>query len=97
MEGVLPGTVSPLPAEIQRRPREELNPRGGPPLNMKLSRDAALSRIPAPHLLKQEQLQLAGATFRDNGSVQHLQIEAVSYTNDKSLIPPKPSVWRFRL
>jgi len=33
--------------------------------NMKFSRDAALSRIPAPHLLKQEQLQLAGASFRD--------------------------------
>ena len=32
---------------------------------MKFSRDAALSRIPAPHLLKQEQLQLAGASFRD--------------------------------
>ena len=31
----------------------------------KLSRDAAVSRIPAPHLLKQEQLQLAGASFRD--------------------------------
>ena len=33
--------------------------------NMKFSRDAALSRIPAPHLLKQEQLQLAGASFRE--------------------------------
>ena len=46
--------VGPMPAEIhtsQRRPREELTPRGG--------------RIPAPHLLKQEQLQLAGASFRD--------------------------------
>ena len=34
--------------------------------NMKFSRDAALSRIPAPHLLKQEQLQLACASFREN-------------------------------
>ena len=33
-------------------PREELNA-----LHMKFSRDAALSRIPLPHLLKQEQLQ----------------------------------------
>ena len=32
---------------------------------MKFSRDAAISRIPAPHLLKQGQLQLAGASFRD--------------------------------
>ena len=38
---------------------------GGGPVHMKFSRDAALSRIPAPHLLKQEQLQLAGASFRD--------------------------------
>ena len=53
--GVKQVTVGPMPAEIhtsQRRPREELTPRGG--------------RIPAPHLLKQEQLQLAGAScFRD--------------------------------
>ena len=34
--------------------------------NMKFSLDAELSRIPAPHLLKQEQLQLAGASFRDH-------------------------------
>ena len=39
--------------------------RGGPPLHMKFSRDAAIPRIPAPHLLKQGQLQLAGASFRD--------------------------------
>ena len=32
---------------------------------MKCSRDAAISRIPAPHLLKQGQLQLADASFRD--------------------------------
>ena len=32
---------------------------------MKFSRDAAISRIPAPHLLKQGKLQLAGASFRD--------------------------------
>ena len=38
---------------------------GGGPLHMKFSRDAAISRIPAPHLLKQGQLQLAGASFRD--------------------------------
>ena len=31
-------------------------------------RDAVLSRIPAPRLLKQEQLQLAGASFREKGS-----------------------------
>ena len=54
----------------QRRPRGELNPRGGgrggaPPLHMKFSRDAAIPRIPAPHLLKQGQLQLAGTSFRD--------------------------------
>ena len=52
----------------QRRPRGELNGRaggGGGPLHMKFSRDAAISRIPAPHLLKQGQLQLAGASFRD--------------------------------
>ena len=54
----------------QRRPRGELNPRGGgrgggPPLHMKFSRDAAIPRIPAPHLLKQGQLQLAGASFRE--------------------------------
>ena len=50
----------------QRRPRGELNPRGGEggdPLHMKFSRDAAIPRIPAPHLLKQGQLQLAGASF----------------------------------
>ena len=40
---------------------------GGGNLYMKCSRDAALSRIPAPHLPKQEQLQLAGASFRDQG------------------------------
>ena len=33
---------------------------------MKFSRDEAISRIPAPHLLKQGQLQLADASFRDN-------------------------------
>ena len=49
----------------QRRPRGELNPPGGGALHMKFSRDAAISRIPAPHLLKQGQLQLAGASFRD--------------------------------
>ena len=54
----------------QRRPRGELNPRGGAEgggalHNMKFSRDAAISRIPAPHLLKQGKLQLAGASFRD--------------------------------
>ena len=50
----------------QRRLRGELNPPGGGgPLHMKCSRDAAISRIPAPHLLKQGQLQLAGASFRD--------------------------------
>ena len=38
---------------------------GGPPPHMKFSRDAAIPRIPAPHLLKQGQLQLAGASFRD--------------------------------
>ena len=52
-----------------RRCRGELNPGGGEgeggPLHMKFSRDAAISRIPAPHLLKQGQLQLAGASFRD--------------------------------
>ena len=32
---------------------------------MKFSRDAVIPRIPAPHLLKQGQLQLAGASFRD--------------------------------
>ena len=32
---------------------------------MKFSRDAAIPRIPAPHLQKQGQLQLAGASFRD--------------------------------
>ena len=32
---------------------------------MKFSRDAAISKIPAPHLLKQGQLQLAAASFRD--------------------------------
>ena len=32
---------------------------------MKFSRDSAIPRIPAPHLLKQGQLQLAGASFRD--------------------------------
>ena len=44
-----------------------VEPAGGGPLHMKFSRDAAISRIPAPHLLKQGQLQLAGATssFRD--------------------------------
>ena len=47
----------------QRRPRGELN-RGGA-LHMKFSRDAAISRIPAPHLLKQGQLQLADASFHD--------------------------------
>ena len=50
----------------QRRPRGELNPRGGGgPLHMKFSRDAVIPRIPAPHLRKQGQLQLAGASFRD--------------------------------
>ena len=38
---------------------------GGALHNMKFSRDAAISRIPAPHLLKQGKLQLAGASFRD--------------------------------
>ena len=32
---------------------------------MKFSHDAAIPRIPAPHLLKQGQLQLAGASFRE--------------------------------
>ena len=51
--------------KTQRRPRGELNPPGRGPLHMKFSRDAAISRIPAPHLLKQGQLQLAGASFRE--------------------------------
>ena len=38
---------------------------GGGDLHMKFSRDAAIPRIPVPHLLKQGQLQLAGASFRD--------------------------------
>ena len=38
---------------------------GGPPVHVKYSHDAAILRIPAPHLLKQGQLQLAGASFRD--------------------------------
>ena len=42
-----------------------VEPAGGGPLHMKFSRDAAISRIPAPHLLKQGQLQLADASFRD--------------------------------
>ena len=50
MQGVLPGRVS-LPAEIHVPPNTHV--------------DAALSRIQAPHLLKQEPLQLAGASFRD--------------------------------
>ena len=41
------------------------------PPYMEFSRDAALSSIPAPHLLKQEQLQLADASFRDQ---QHQQL-----------------------
>ena len=45
--------------------REPSKARGGPPLHMKFSRDAAIPRIPAPHLLKQGQLQLAGASFRE--------------------------------
>ena len=40
-----------------------VEPAGGGPLHMTFSRDAAISRIPAPHLLKQGQLQLAGASF----------------------------------
>ena len=57
----------------QRRPRGELDPRGGAgPLHMKFSRDAAIPRIPAPHLLKQGQLQLAGASFRDKHYVEHI-------------------------
>ena len=42
---------------------------------MKFSRDAAISRIPAPHLLKQEQPQLAGASFRDLAKAQHRKHE----------------------
>ena len=42
-----------------------VEPAGGGPLHMKFSRDVAISRIPAPHLLKQGQLQLADASFRD--------------------------------
>ena len=44
---------------------------GGGPLHMKFSRDSAIPRIPAPHLLKQGQLQLAGASFREK-LFQHL-------------------------
>ena len=44
---------------------EEGGEGGGAPLHMKFSRDAAIPRIPAPHLLKQGQLQLAGASFRE--------------------------------
>ena len=58
----------------QRRPRGELNPRGGD-LHMKFSRDAAIPRIPAPHLLKQGQLQLAGASFRDMDPENHWFVE----------------------
>ena len=43
-------------------------------LHMKCSRHAALLRIPAPHLLKQEQLQLAGASFRDMAKAQGLDM-----------------------
>ena len=54
-----------MPAEmlsIQRRRREEFNPwGGGGPVHIKFSRDAELLRISAPHLLKREQLQLAGS------------------------------------
>ena len=47
-----------------------VEPAGGGPLHMKFSRDAAISRIPAPHLLKQGQLQLAGASFRDEENMK---------------------------
>ena len=68
------GAVSPLPAasgntHVPETSQGGVEPTGGGvgggPLHMKFSRDAALSRIPAPHLLKQEQLQLAGAGFRE--------------------------------
>ena len=39
--------------------------RGGAPPTYEVF-TCAISRIPAPHLLKQGQLQLAGASFRDN-------------------------------
>ena len=52
----------------QRRPTEELNPREGAPRTQKFSCDAALSRIP-PLLLQQEQLQLAGASFREKSAL----------------------------
>ena len=57
---------------VQEVSQGELNPRGagGGPLHMKFSRDAAISRIPAPHLLKQGQLQLAGASFRDEENMK---------------------------
>ena len=64
----------------QRRPKGELNPRGrgGAPLHMKFSRDAAIPRIPAPHLLKQGQLQLAGASFRDHLKFPALPLDSMA-------------------
>ena len=58
------------PRGVPEASQEGVEPAGGggwgpPSTNMKFSRDAAISRIPAPHLLKQGQLQLAGASFRD--------------------------------
>ena len=48
----------------------EVEPAGGEAhQNIKFSRDAALSRILAPHLLKQEQLQLTGASFREKATL----------------------------
>ena len=59
IRGVRPGVQEVCVPEASQG---ELNPRGGGPLHMKFSRDAAISRVPAPHLLKQGQLQLADAS-----------------------------------
>ena len=54
-------TVGPLCTHVPETSQGGFEPAGGGGVDMKFSCDVALSRIPAPHLLKQEQ----GAFFRD--------------------------------
>ena len=63
---------------------------GGPALHMKFSRDAAIPRIPAPHLLKQGQLQLAGASFRDKGEGT-IQTPCLWVPKAHPMFPGRPS------
>ena len=73
------------PRGVPKASEGGVEPTGGAPPSppMKFSRDAAIPRIPAPHLLKQGQLQLAGASFRDEKMIFELFLRRLASLSAK--------------